>query len=469
MRRTIVVLAAWLFALPSWAGLLTGAGTGAGGSANNNMYSVLFTAPNVSSGPSVSATNYSAMNGGLGAGVWNSAVAQRYSIASMAGHISNLHVEDQATLSSTQQFTISLYLNGSAQTLSCQIGNGGGQSCNDTSHTITIAQGDKIAWQSVPANSPTGTHPIGISAIFYADNGGDSGNYTPLFSSELNAASSTSAVGYVGVGENNASQTTEANASVLFTAGGTVDRLCVLASAAPGAAASGKGWNLLLRHNGSLATNSLAVSLLETATQNCSSTGTAETIAAGDTISVEICPLGNALTDCNSGAVPASATIAFALRFSPTATGQQPLFWNAGGAFGAATKFVNLAGGDATGGGGGSDAAQAQVFPSVPAGITSWTMGNYEAAFSTDPGAAHSRTMTMNSASTVNGTYAATSITCTMSNNGTITYQGGTNPGCADASHTVAATTAAYDVKQTVSSPAAVTWAKAGLTVTATP
>lgn len=84
----------------------------------------------------------------------SSTEANNNTITSLAGTIKNLYCAVSTAPGSAKSFAFTYRKNGASQTLTCTI-SGSGTTCNDTTHTFTVAAGDLVSIQSNPTGSPT--------------------------------------------------------------------------------------------------------------------------------------------------------------------------------------------------------------------------------------------------------------------------------------------------------------------------
>lgn len=108
--------------------------------------------------PSTSATNYTAFSGG--ASTFNATEANVAVTLPAAGTLDKLYVVAQSApgAARTSAFSVCLNGTGSCATITCSLtgaGSGAGiTTCNDTTHSISVAEGDTISLQSVPTGTP---------------------------------------------------------------------------------------------------------------------------------------------------------------------------------------------------------------------------------------------------------------------------------------------------------------------------
>jgi hypothetical protein len=74
----------------------------------------------------------------------------------VSGGISGLRVRTGATPGNNNQYTFTLYVNGSATAATCVVANTA-QACSYTGASVAVAAGDRVSLQAIPASNPTGT------------------------------------------------------------------------------------------------------------------------------------------------------------------------------------------------------------------------------------------------------------------------------------------------------------------------
>lgn len=261
--------------------------------------------------PSATAANYSALNGApFGAST------SRDVPVPIAGTLNGLTVRFPTTVVSGQ-YVVTLYLNGSATGLACTVTS---TTCtNNTS--VAVAAGDLLMWQVCPgthsgvAGSCTPGTPtaqaaaIQVSAVFTSTNNGES-----FVAAGVVGVPNSGANSYLNIGapESAASwATTEANQSSILPTNGSIDKLYVESSNAPGA---GRSLVYTVRKNG--AATGITCTMTGTGSgagiTRCNDTTNAASFSAGDTMSLEAAPSGT----------PTGGNTRFAVRWVPTIAGE---------------------------------------------------------------------------------------------------------------------------------------------------
>lgn len=301
----------------------------------------------------------------------------------------------------TGSYTITLDKNAVATALTCTISSG--TTCSDSTHSASFAAGDTVSWSITPASSPTSNTAVQISALFTGTNNGES-----FIMSPFSGSASATLVNFMGFSQFQPS-TTEANASSLVATGGTIDQLYAVAGVPPGGA--GKSYNIALCHNGAC-TSSPNCNIINAAT-TCNDLLTSPiTVAAGDTISLQITPTST----------PAAASIWAGLRWTPTIPGEALVFQaSASVPSGNSNQFTNL-------NGSGVGATEANFFNIAE---SSFTLKKLRALQSTAPGGTASRAITVRAGSASVGTPGNLSCTITSAitacNDPTNSYTAATN------------------------------------------
>lgn len=104
--------------------------------------------------PSTSATNFVGVNGPP-----QTVANITGAIMSAAGTITNLQVSQNAAPGGGASYTYTLFKNGAGQALTCQI-SAAATTCSDNVHSVSVAAGDVVNMQVVPASTPAAMHPL---------------------------------------------------------------------------------------------------------------------------------------------------------------------------------------------------------------------------------------------------------------------------------------------------------------------
>lgn len=212
----------------------------------------------------------------VGSPVWGASEANARTLIPTAGTIKNLYVKT-STNPTPGQYTFTLVLNGTPTALTCAI-TAGNTSCNDLTHSFSVAQGDTLSIQSTPASSPAIIADIqasimltstvaGESAIVGASNG-TLGQVADVFWNVQGGASSNA---------------TETNRSQVMPTNGAISELWISLTASPGGG-SGESYTFTLMKNGSATSQTCTVS---NAATTCNDVAHSVSITAGDLISLK--------------------------------------------------------------------------------------------------------------------------------------------------------------------------------------
>ena len=221
-----------------------------------------------------------------------------------AGVLSGLRIVIDGAAGAGKSYTFTMYVNGIASTLTCAISGASATSDQDVSHNVTVAAGDLIALECVPASTPT------ARAMRFAY------EFTPT------AATTAVLMGGASVTTPNASATrynqlggcetgwdaTVTNRAPVWNIDATIKTLYVQLATAPGA---GKSRAFAIMKNGSAEASSV-ITIAEAAT-TASVTGLAIDLAPGDNLALRSVP---------SGTPDATAVIYWGMSYSPDTDGQ---------------------------------------------------------------------------------------------------------------------------------------------------
>jgi len=297
----------------------------------------------------------------------------------IAGTVSGLTVHNQTAVA-TSYFLIALSVNGVATALQCSIGVGSGPNlgtptgCTDRTDSIDVHAGDILAWQStVPGGLPTTPGAMSISGLFTSQNGQES-----LLGSATNNFISVTGITYIGP-SGQAGYVNEYQASVIMPTNGVIDHLNISLSNAP----TTYSVQFTVFKNG--APTGIVALCTNVTGAKCTDLTHALSVAAEDTISVQICPSN--VAGCPAGAAIPNITMSFGLRWQP-AIADEALVFNGSVNNSSTTNYAPIAGGYA--------ANPSEAFFQNPAPIA-MTLGNLLAAQCPDISATTSRTVTLRS------------------------------------------------------------------------
>jgi hypothetical protein len=259
---------------------------------------------------------------------WNGAITARQGQTAISGAIGNLTVSSPIAIS-TNYYTNTLYVNSNPTSLVCSVGVGGTNLgtttfCADNAHSVTVNSGDLVTVRSdVPGGAATTyTAAPRVSATITSVNGQE--QWLPLW---LGIPSAT-AINYVGLAA--AASATEGLVSFVVADPGAITGLRGYLEGT--AAGAGKWWQFTVFQNG------VATAIIAGDSANCGGASSLQcfdyahsiTVAAGDVISVQICPTATSAlgTGCPVSALgaPAAANIALGLRFVPANANHGLLF-----------------------------------------------------------------------------------------------------------------------------------------------
>ena len=272
-----------------------------GGTAPTTMFTPLITSTSVTSN---AATRYLGFAGGNANSIGTSSAQVAAPIA-IAGTISSLSVQLSTTVT-TGTWTFVLNKNGTDDAnFKCSITSG--TTCTYSATTVTVAAGDLVVWALEPTSTPTAQTLFQVSATLTATTG-----ISAIFAgTQAGTQPSTTVPNYAYFGGAGAAWlSTELLAENVIPTSGTIDNLFVAINATP----SPGTYAITVNHN----TSATSLTCTISSTSPCSDTNGAHafTVAAGDTISVQVAP----------SSTPASRFITVSARWTPTINGEALLF-----------------------------------------------------------------------------------------------------------------------------------------------
>lgn len=229
-------------------------------------------------------------------------IAARRTPISIPGTVSNLQVTLVTGPGVGTQWDINLFHNNATSTIGCTI-SGTDTSCSDTVNTVTVAEGDDLAWKVTPINSPISSS-MSISSAFESTNSGET-----AISGSMSAANNCLTTPYFSPQGSVATSSETAARSVVPTPF-TLDKFYVRLESGPGA---GDSFTYTVYKNGSA--TGLTTSISGTNVDNSDTTNSVS-FAAGDYISVE----------CVGAGTPSSPRHQWGFRVTPTTDGETPIF-----------------------------------------------------------------------------------------------------------------------------------------------
>lgn len=259
-------------------------------------------------GSSNSLTEYSGMEGRW---PWVSTITDVEMLCASAGTLSHLRVEVNTAPGAGKNFTYTVMVNGVASALTCTIADAN-TDAEDTTHTVAIVAGDRIALRSVPTGTPTGSGRTRWATQF-AHTTASTAIQGTTFDSPNTAATRYAPFGAstagTGAGSGISWFGTESAQRLDWNIDATITALYIQLSAAPGA---GNSWAFTIMKNGSAVAAS-TVTIADAATSG-NVTGLTIDVAPGDLFSLRAVP--------TSG--PASATLTYGVAYTPDVEHQ----WN---------------------------------------------------------------------------------------------------------------------------------------------
>ena len=236
----------------------------------------------------------------------------------ISGTLSNFSANFTTTLTQGS-YTVAVSVNGSTtSTPVCSITTSVA-TCSDASHPVSISPSNTVGIVTTPSGTPTSSTNTAWGATFVSTNNNES-----FLAGGANVPS-TSAQNWASIqGWSSWDATSDAIASNVMPAAGTIDQFYVVGSAAPGA---GKTYTLTVYQKGSYTAINCTLSGAGTGAgiTTCNDLTDSITVAQGDTISVSSCPGTMSAGTCSPVATPASDVIRWGVRWKPTTAGQSLL------------------------------------------------------------------------------------------------------------------------------------------------
>lgn len=253
-----------------------------------------------------SATNFTYFSGNTLA--WNATELNSRSVVPIAGTLKNLYIRLGAAPTAGKSFAFTVEKNGSDSTITCTVSDAN-TSCNDTTHTLSLAAGDTISIKSVPSGTPTAPTTMQIGVVFSATTSTDAVLLGSTRSANL--SNTTTQYDYLGgAGSPNATlNLRDAPAPV----SGVIDKLYVELSGTPGA---GTGYTFTVLKNG--VSSGITCDVTGTNT-TCNDTTHTSSIAADDLLSIQL--------SVQSG-TPTARLARWAVRWVPDTLGEIILLHN---------------------------------------------------------------------------------------------------------------------------------------------
>jgi len=242
-----------------------------------------------------------------------------------AGTISKLYISVSRD-PTPGTYTFKVYKNGIGQAVTCAV-SPGNTSCNDTTHSFSVAQGDTVSLESVVSSSPLVLSNIQISLLFTSTTPGES-----IILGGSSAGLDTVNTHYRFIQGAGSADTVVTNRSVVMPTGGTISEMWIDLSSAP---TSTNSFKFTLFQGGSATSQTCTVTGAATA---CNDTSHAVTITAGDLISIEMDPTGS----------PVGGTARWGFKWVPTTAGESVQLTGSSGSGTANTTTYSAANGQSS-------------------------------------------------------------------------------------------------------------------------
>lgn len=241
-----------------------------------------------------------------------------------AGTMSRLYVGLNVPITNAATWTFTVRKNGAdtALTLTLSSADATGEKV-DASNSVSFAAGDVISIASVPSGTPdTQTAPTQVSLRFASDSAAG-------FISAVGLSVTAGSTVYIAPSSRATPTATETDHQVVVPTGGTLNRLNVTATSAPG---TGETFTFTLRKNG--ADTVLTETISGTNTTVASPANNPVTVAAGDLICIAIA----------GSAAAATAVVKISLEWTPTTAGESIHFVRATSLSNTTAQYLNANG-----------------------------------------------------------------------------------------------------------------------------
>lgn len=255
---------------------------------------------------SASSTEYgNLMGGNAGVDTTETTFTQ---LVPTGGSISSLYVKLGTAPGAGKSRAFTLMVNGSPSTLTCTVSDAN-TTANDTTHSVTVAAGDRVTIKSVPTGTPAVTTFV-YGTKFTADTDGESISMSWLRSP------STSATNYGNPCGGNIFGATEASVLQLAQAC-TIKKFYYSLGTAPGV---GTSRTFDIRLNSTSPGSNPSITISDANTTGNDTTNTL-TVANGDAVDIRSVPTSSPAASANSG-------LGFVLFITPTVATSTPITSN---------------------------------------------------------------------------------------------------------------------------------------------
>lgn len=217
----------------------------------------------------------------------DSIVGRMESPIPLAGDVKNLYISLNAAPGAGKSWTFTVMKNGVATTLTCTVSDAA-TTANDTSHTVAVAEDDRLEIRCVPSGTPTSMGRLLMGLSYDPTSEGQS------FVSGRESTGTTpdnANTHYLSFGHTSVTGSTNENNRYLFFPQLAIVRMLVRTSAAPG---SGKSWAFTARHN--LSDTAITATNSDSTVSSAYTPGTPYQVTAGDKITTKIVPSGSPTT-----------------------------------------------------------------------------------------------------------------------------------------------------------------------------
>lgn len=387
--------------------------------------------------PSNSATNYTSIVPSAVGASYTTTLANKQVPIPIAGTFKGLYVSMPNAVSAGTSYTISLNVNGTLKSLSCQI-TSAATICNDSTNNVSVAAGDLVAIEIDPAGTPASqTGAVTSISMVFQSAGTDSficGGTVPTNPSTSVTQWTPLGVAYTWTG------TSDANVSAIMPAAGTLDRFYAFS----GTAVTTGSYQVTVDQNG---VDSVLTASLTTAGNTASDLTHSISVAALDTISVKQVPTST----------PPTRMLSFCARWTPTVANQFPVISVASGVPSSGTTYGNMQG---SFGNLGTETTAQNLVPAL--GGKTITLSNFVAAIDTAPTSTNTKTLAVGYES-FGSAFSSCGPSATITSTSTVNIGGSAKPGFQDTTNSCAVSTdgRALDVRHSVSgTQPTLTWLK---------